>query len=170
MPKAKLSPEEKEKRKLERRAAKKAKRKQLKDAVQSAEVPTTKKGKKSKNPFHLIEVPAKDTEGMKKLAELREAGAPIRQVAYAHPYFVFEVPSSITNFAEHGTGPGDDTKLPAEKPLKTIADLITKVEVDKNDGAKLNKRYIKLLVRGSELKRNIKKEAVTTLLKQFKIK
>lgn len=171
MPKVKLSPEEKEKRKLERRAAKKAKRKQLKDAVASVEVTKTKKGKKNKAPFHLIEIPIKDSVALIKLAELREAGAPIRQVAYASPYIVYEVPSSITNYPAHGSGEGD-TSAPAEKvkPLKTITDLVFVVSEKLDNKEKVNKRQIKLLVRGSELPRNKKKEAVTTLLKQFKIK
>jgi hypothetical protein len=171
MAKPKLSEEEKQAKKLARRAAKKAKRLTIKNAVAAVEQPTTKKGKKGASPFHLIEIPHTDAEGMKRLAELREAGAPIRQVAYAHPYFVYEVPSSITNYPEHGTGEGMVEKdMPAEKPLKTITDLVFVVSEKIDNKEKVNKRQIKLLVRGSQLKRNVKKEAVTKLLKQFNIK
>ena len=169
MARTKLSPAEKEKRKLERRAAKKAARKVKKQSVEVIEK-ATKKGKAPKSAFKLIELPMSDEAGRKRLAELRESGIAIRQVAYATGYFVYEVPSNITGYAAHGTSPAPKDNTPDEKPLKTIADLVAKVEVDKNDGAKLNKRYVKLLVRNSELKRNLKREAVETLIKQFKIK
>jgi hypothetical protein len=170
MAKTKLSPAEAEAKKLARRAAKKAKRLTIKNAVAAVEQPTTKKGK-SKNPFHLIEIPQKDAEGMKRLAELREAGAPIRQVAFASGYFVYEVPTTITNYPAHGSNPGiEDKDVPAEKPLKTITDLVFVVSEKIDNKEKVNKRQIKLLVRGSELPRNKKKDATATLLKQFKIK
>jgi len=165
-----LSEAEKQAKKLERRALKKAKRATIKNAVAAVEVPQVKRGK-SKNPFHLIEVPLKDAEGMRRLAELREAGAPIRQVAFASGYFVYEVPTTITNYPKHGTSPTiEDKDLPAEKPLKTITDLVFIVSEKIDNKEKVNKRQIKLLVRGSELPRNKKKEATATLLKQFKIK
>ena len=165
-----LAPEEKEKRKLERRAAKKARRAQVKAAVEVIEQPTSKKGK-NKNPFQLIEVTMGDHAGHVKIGQLREAGIPVVQMAYSTGYFIYKVPSTVTGFAKYGTGPIiSDENVPEEKPLKSIADLVTKVTVDKEDGRKMNKRYIKLLVRGSELKRNLRKEAVDTLIKQFKIK
>lgn len=169
MARTKLSPAEKEKRKLERRAAKKAARKMKKQSVEVIEK-ATKKGKAPKSAFKLIELPMSDEAGRKHLAELRESGIAIRQVAYATGYFVYEVPSNITGYATHGTSPAINDNTADEKPIKTITDLVFVVSEKIDNKEKVNKRQIKLLVRGSQLPRNKKAEAVDTLIKQFKIK
>ena len=165
-----LTPAEKEKRKLQRRATKKAKRAEVKAAVEVVEKTSTKKGKTS-SAFHLIEIPMSDQASRMKLAELKEAGASITQVAYASGYLVYNVPTSITGYPKHGTSKiAEDKNVPAEKPLKTITDLVFVVSEKIDNKEKVNKRQIKLLVRGSELPRNKKKEAVDTLISKFKIK
>lgn len=168
MARTKLTPEEAEKRKFARRAAKKAKRKLEKAGVEVVET-TAKKGKTSKEAFKLIEVATSDSASNKRIGELKEAGIPIKQIAFAADHIIYEVPSNVTGFSNYSTIVTKE-KAPKEKPLTTVAELTKKVEEDKADNVKMNKRYIKLLVRNSALKRNEKAEAVTALLKKFKIK
>lgn len=169
MARTKLTPEEAEQRKLERRAAKKAKRKLAKAGVEvTAEVETGKKSK-SKSATKLIEVSIKDAAAGKRIGELKEAGVQVKQVAFASDSFIYEVPSTVTGFSNYSTVVAKEKPI-AEKPLSTLADLVKKVEADKADNVKMNKRYIKLLVRNSGLKRNEKAEAQASLLKKFKIK
>lgn len=167
MARTKLSPAEAEKRKLERRAAKKAKRKLEKVGVEVVE--TTVKKSKSKSAGKLIEVQLSDTVAQKKIGEMKEAGIPVHQIAFASDAFIYEVPSNVTGFKDYSIVVPKEKAAP-KKSLKTVTDLACQVEEDKEAGVKMNKRYIKLLVRNSELKRNEKAAAVTTLLKKFKIK
>ncbi len=162
-----LSSEEKESRKLQRRAAKKAARKSLKTMTASIDAPV----KKGKTPFHLIEVPATNTEGNKKLASLMEAGASVSKRGYSMGHFIYSVPTSITEFDKHGTGELVETEAASDVPaLKSLRDCVDHVNAEKKTGTKINKRFIKLMVRNSELKRNVKKETLTQLLTTFKIK
>jgi len=167
MARTKLSPAEAEKRKLERRAAKKAKRKLAKAGVEV--VDTTVKKSKSKSAGKLIEVQMSDAAGHKKIGELKEAGIPVKQIAFASDAFIYEVPSNVTGFKEYSTVVPKEKAAP-KKSLKTVTDLALQVDEDKEAGVKMNKRYIKLLVRNSDLKRNEKAAAVATLLKKYKIK
>lgn len=169
MARVKLTPEQAEEKKLARRAAKKAKRKLAKAGVEvTSEVETGKKSK-SKSATRLIEVSIKDSAAGKRIGELKEAGVQVKQIAFASDSFIYEVPSSVTGFSDYSTVVPKE-KAPKEKPLSTVAELTKKVEEDKADGVKMNKRYIKLLVRNSGLKRNEKADAQATLIKKFKIK
>lgn len=89
MARKKLTPEEKRKRRLERRAAKKAAR----------------LNKKTKNlsSYKLIQVAESDTDAQKRLGELRENGIHVCQMAYATGFFIYEVPLNIKGFTECGT-------------------------------------------------------------------
>lgn len=165
-----LSPEERERRKLERRAKRKAERAGITEAI-TPEVKTRKR-KKGEPDTKIIEVAETDKAGLMKLSQFREIGSiPIKQIAYASPYFLFEVPYHLKGFELHGSGnltvAGSDEP---QRPTKTVADLVAIVNEKIANKEKINKRQIKLLVRGSELKRNQKKDALTSILKQFKIK
>lgn len=172
MPRIKLTAEEKEKRKLARRAARKAERKMKKEAAVIEESTKTKKDSGSVSGFKLIEIAVNDREARKKISELKETGVPVRWRAYATDYFIYQVPSNLKGFTEHGSSVAikDEDDITVENPLKSIDDLIAKIETDRKTGIKLNKRYIKLLVRNSELKRNEKRQTIETLIKKFEIK
>jgi hypothetical protein len=175
MARKKKSDADKEAAKLARREKKKAERKALKSGLTEAMTPepTARKRKKGEPEFKIIEVASDDKAGLMKLSQFREIGAiHIRQVAWASPYFLFEVPYHLKGFELHGTGNLTSSNGPEEpqRPTKTVADLVAIVKERIENKEKINKRQIKLLVRGSELKRNQKKDALTTILKQFKIK
>jgi hypothetical protein len=172
MARKRKSAEEKEAAKLARRAEKKAERAALKATAKAAVVVPTKGKRKSKtDPYKIIEVPEADKNSMIKLAALREAGADIRQYGYASGFYLYVVPSTLNGYAEHGTTEVLDADSGEPQPsLKTIEDLVKVVTEKLANKEKVNKRQVKLLVRGSDLKRNIKKEAVSTLIKKFKIK
>ena len=174
MARKKMSPAEKEAKKLARREARKAERKALKESMTAAIEPETKtrKRKKGEPDTKLIEVHEKDHAGLMKLSQFREIGSiPIKQVAYGTGYFIFEVPYHLKGFELHGTGTlGVAGAEEPQRPTKTVADLVAIVNEKIANKEKINKRQIKLLVRGSELKRNQKKDALTSILKQFKIK
>lgn len=170
MARVKLSPSEVEARKLKRRADKKAKKELVKESAVVITKSETTKGKTSA--LVLIEIPETDSESRKRLASLREEGVQITYIGYATEVFLYRVPSNIAaDYTKHAsTKVKADTSEPAELNLSTYSELEAKVKADVASGAKLNKRYIKLLVRNSGMKRNLKKESTSKLLKQFKVK
>ncbi len=169
MARKKMHPEELERRKLERRAKKKADR--LAKKTQEATDFTVVKTKKGQSA--LIEVEDTDKQAILKMAELVAEGKAIRR-GYATGFFIFQVePGTPTPGNAHGDASAkgfDSGPKTVQTKDGTVADLVAIINDNVSAGGKLNKRFVKLLVRGSSLKRNLRKEAVSTLLKQYKLK
>lgn len=172
MARKRLNPAELEKRKLERRAQKKldrvAKKAEKQEVAKDFKVIKTKKGESQ-----VIEIESTDKQAMLKMAELIEEGKAVRK-GYSTGFFLYDVAAGVpTPGKKHDDSAAKGFDKVDKTPVKstsTVADLVVIVKDTKESGGKINKRFIKLLVRGSQLKRNLRKEAVKTLLTEFKIK
>jgi len=174
MARKKATPAEKDAKKLARRLAKKQARTNIKNEIAQAISPvSTTRKRKNQSDVKLIEVLLTDKASIAKLSQYQEVGAmPIKKVAFIMGHIVYEVPFTLQGFTEHGKGLGDTTpvEIIPQRPMKTISNLADIINERITNKEKINKRQIKLLVRGSELKRSDKKSTLAKLLSQFKIK